>query len=189
MVGYSRRQILLVSLIVEGALAGIYFVWFALRGESIGGIAFWRWPTQDELLLGLAGTLPLFFLNFTLFGKLGERVSCLRSCYEFRDRVVQPLANQLDWVGAVLVSLCAGIGEELFFRGVIQGEAGIIIASLAFSFLHFGRAATKYALVVFVYTVIGFYFGFLASYSDSLLVPIISHAVYDLGAILYLRYL
>lgn len=43
---------------------------------------------------------------------------------------------KLNWNEVVLVSLCAGVGEELLFRGAIQPFAGIVVTSIAFVAIH-----------------------------------------------------
>ncbi len=81
------------------------------------------------------------------------------------------------------ISACAGLAEELLFRGAIQVKFGIIVASIIFGLLHFVTPA--YCIIA---TIMGFYLGFLFQYYDSLLIPIQLHFVYDLGALIYLRY-
>ncbi len=73
--------------------------------------------------------------------------------------------------------------EELLFRGVIQVKLGIVGASIIFGLLHFITPA--YCVIA---TIMGFYLGFLFQYYESLLIPIQLHFIYDLGALLYLRY-
>ncbi|HDY67103.1 MAG: CPBP family intramembrane metalloprotease [Candidatus Scalindua sediminis] len=82
-----------------------------------------------------------------------------------------------------LISILAGFAEELLFRGVIQVKLGIIGASIIFGLLHFITPA--YCVIA---TIMGFYLGFLFQYYESLLIPIQLHFIYDLGALVYLRY-
>ncbi|MFN8388703.1 MAG: type II CAAX endopeptidase family protein [Bdellovibrionota bacterium] len=179
---YSRKHILLLSFLLEGCLTLVFFVWAAYRG-----ITFPICPDWNEVTLGLLFCAPLFALNYLLFGPLSERVPFLRSCYEFRDRIVRPLAEALDLWSSAAVSLCAGIGEELFFRGVIQTEFGIFVASVFFSLLHFGPAVRKYVFIATLYVGIGYYFGIICLGNHSLWVPIIAHAAYDFIALLYIQ--
>lgn len=187
---YKQANIILVSLAVEGFLVGIFLLW-AYRGATLGHPAPspTLLPTAHDLVLGLGFCIPLFIVNFLLFGPLSKRFSLLHSCYEFKDRVVRPLAAELDYRTGLFVALCAGVGEELFFRGVLANEFGIIISSVLFSLMHFGPAVMKFRLVATIYLVIGFYFGWIYSHTGSLWVPIITHAAYDYAALLYMRYL
>lgn len=92
--------------------------------------------------------------------------------------------------GLAAVSLAAGLGEEILFRGALQPLAsgwtsptvGLISVSLIFGLLH--AASTTYFILA---TVVGFYFGWLAQAYDDLVAPIIAHALYDFAALLYLR--
>ncbi len=87
------------------------------------------------------------------------------------------------------MSLLAGVGEELFFRGVLQPEliswtgtlAGLIAASVVFGLLH--AITPTYALLA---TAVGAYLGWLALASGNLLGPMIAHGVYDFFALAYL---
>ena len=82
-----------------------------------------------------------------------------------------------------LISILAGFAEELLFRGVIQVKLGIVGASIIFGLLHFITPA--YCVIA---TIMGFYLGFLFQYYESLLIPVQLHFIYDLGALVYLRY-
>jgi CAAX protease family protein len=87
-----------------------------------------------------------------------------------------------------LLALAAGGSEEVLFRGVIQTGLGravpawlaLIVASAAFGLVHF--ASRAYAVVA---GVIGIYLGALFLVQGSLLAPIITHALYDFVALLY----
>jgi hypothetical protein len=81
------------------------------------------------------------------------------------------------------ISVFAGLAEELLFRGVIQVKLGIVGASIIFGLLHFITPA--YCVIA---TIMGFCLGFLFQYYDSLLIPIQLHFIYNLGALIYLRY-
>jgi membrane protease YdiL (CAAX protease family) len=43
---------------------------------------------------------------------------------------------QLTWSEIILISVCAGVGEELLFRGAIQPFAGIVFTAIAFVAIH-----------------------------------------------------
>lgn len=94
--------------------------------------------------------------------------------------------------GAVLlISILAGIGEELLIRGVLQGwlmqrwppEWAIVAAAVVFGMAHaISRLYFAFA------TLIGVYLGVLYYLTDNLLVVIVTHALYDWIVIrLYLR--
>jgi membrane protease YdiL (CAAX protease family) len=88
-----------------------------------------------------------------------------------------------------LISLAAGVGEELLFRGLLQAAiadwlhpwAGLGIASLVFGLAH--SITRTYAVLA---TLLGAYLGGLWLACDNLLAPMITHALYDFLALLYL---
>ena len=88
------------------------------------------------------------------------------------------------------VSLCAGVGEELLFRGWllpaiaswmperIEPQVAMGLA-LAGSSVLFGLVHPITKLYIVVAALIGVYFGALYLWSGNLLVPIVAHAAYD----------
>ena len=82
----------------------------------------------------------------------------------------------------------AGLGEELLFRGFIQRglenwgslTAGLVISSVLFGLAH---AMTKAYLLLGILA--GFFFGGIYVMTGNLLIPMITHAVYDFVALLY----
>lgn len=180
----EKRQILVISFLIEGILVSIFAIWVMLRG-----LEFPFYPQNRSLVQGVVLSFPLFALNYAFFGPPAERVRLFRGCVQFKRHVVKPLADRLDTLSALLVAALAGLGEELFFRGVVQHEFGLLAASLAFAILHFGPAIRSYYLVASLYLVFGFYFGFLMYLTQDIWVPIITHVVYDFGALLYLKHL
>jgi hypothetical protein len=132
---------------------------------------------------GIAATLPL----------LGVLRWCLRTEWEpmrrlvnlVEERITPYLAGASAW-GIVLLSLLAGIGEEVLFRGVIQaGLAEWLPAWLAVGIvaLLFGVAhwvTMSYAVFA---TLIGVYLGILFLVTGNLLAPVVTHALYDVVAL------
>ena len=95
-----------------------------------------------------------------------------------------PTFSILSTPQIVLVSMAAGVGEELLFRGWLQAVVGWAPASLAFGLAHvagvrmfaFGLWATGMGLVL----------GGLALATGGLLASMIAHACYDVLAFHYL---
>lgn len=182
--GSIGNSLLISSFLVEGVLAGIFFIWANLKEYKMI-----PWPNPDEILIGVFLCLPLFLINYLLFGPLSYKVPALKTCYEFKDKIVRPLAESLNYKSSLFIAAFAAIGEELFFRGFIQTELGIVVASLLFSLLHFGPAAKRYAFIAFLYFLIGIYFGVIVQFFGSLWIAIITHAFYDYIALIYMKYL
>jgi membrane protease YdiL (CAAX protease family) len=92
---------------------------------------------------------------------------------------------KISYREVVLISVVAGIGEELLFRGVIQPTIDLIPASVIFGIAHFGGRGM---LVFEILTgLIGLIFGCLAITSGGLLASIVAHAGYDAIALTYIR--
>ena len=132
---------------------------------------------------GIAATLPL----------LGVLRWCLRTEWGPMRRLVSLVENHLTPYlagasagGIVLLSLMAGIGEEVLFRGVIQAGLGerlpawlaVGIAALLFGVAHW--LTMSYAVFA---ALIGVYLGVLFLVTGNLLVPAVTHALYDVVAL------
>ena len=100
--------------------------------------------------------------------------------------IVRPLFEHVRMWHIVVISMLAGIGEELLFRGVLQPLIGLPLASLIFGAVHVGgRAFIGYGVWA---ACIGAVFGWLTFATGGLLAPIVAHAVYDMLALAYVRY-
>jgi len=137
-------------------------------------------------------TLPLALTAF-LLDKVEDELPALQDVTMATQRSVLALLGGTfkPFVG-LAVSIClgmaAGFGEELLFRGILQtklsGWVGSYVAvglsSIIFGLLH--AVTPLYAILA---TIASIYFGGLFIYSDNLAVPILCHAIYDVGALLF----
>ncbi|MCH8963087.1 MAG: CPBP family intramembrane metalloprotease [Bacteroidetes bacterium] len=181
----TRRQLLLIAIVVEGGL--VLLAWGL--GAVVGTPAF------DQLHLSWAAT------GFGLLASvpmLGGLVWVVRSQWpplaRFRgtiDEVVTPLFANCTMMDLVVISALAGLGEEVLFRGVMQtalaGAVGLSLA-VAFTSIVFGLAhfiSVTYAVYA---TVVGVYLGVLLIVFGNLLAPVVAHAAYDFLALVYLVY-
>jgi membrane protease YdiL (CAAX protease family) len=160
-------------------------------------LGLWSWqqvfllPLPAECLpllgLGLLATLPMLLLLLLVMQSTWSAVIRLR---EVVDQFVRTtLSNASIWMLAAL-SLAAGLGEEWLFRGLLQagladwwGEASapqaILVAAVIFGLCHW--LTHLYFLAAFL---IGIYLGWLYWWTESLVVPIVAHALYDLIGLL-----
>jgi uncharacterized protein len=86
----------------------------------------------------------------------------------------------------LLLAACAGVGEEALFRGVIQAALLDRLpawVALALTALLFGAAHALSAAYAVLATLMGLYLGGLQLAGDNLLVPILTHGLYDLVAL------
>jgi membrane protease YdiL (CAAX protease family) len=172
----------LVGVLFELALLVIALVWDLVFGESI--LRHFRWRPADALA-GAISSLPLFvFFVWTLKSKL----QVFARHRQVLDSLVPRLfAGWPVWQWAA-ISLCAGVCEEVLFRGALQsglatrvGSApAVIVVSLLFGALHL--LSWTYGIIA---GLIGVYLGVLFLVSGNLLAPVMAHAVYDFAAIFY----
>ena len=147
-----------------------------------------QWDRWDELLrphvadvaLGVLAASVLYGVFFA-----GDRV--LR-------RWMPRLAGQVDTlylvrsvrssgrlpVPAVLVLV--GCAEELFWRGFVQDRAGFAVALAAYVAVHLWE---RKAVLVLAAVVGGAYWGGMFAWRESLVGPLVSHALWDLSVIVW----
>jgi hypothetical protein len=112
----------------------------------------------------------------------------IRRLSRLLDGIVRSLFAEARLVDLALVSCLAGVGEEAFFRGAVQSAlarwmnewAALFAASMLFGAAHLVSPA--YAVLA---GLAGAYLGWLYLESDNLIVPMISHALYDFLALAY----
>lgn len=116
-------------------------------------------------------------------------VGPLRSLMKPTDELLVPLFSNWSLAELAMVSALAGIGEEMLFRGVAQAAlsdilgtwGGLAAASVLFGLVHF--LSPSYA----VYTaLIGAFLGLLWMVTGNLLVPAVTHGLYDGAMLVYL---
>lgn len=134
------------------------------------------------------GTL-LAFITFLLFALI----------YRFGGKFAQALLNDArrvsgifsgySWLHLACVAALAGVGEELLFRGFLQTWLGnyfaitwaILIASIIFGLLHY----LSHAYFISA-TLMSIAFGVAYYMTDSLLMVVVWHGIYDFIALLVL---
>ena len=136
-----------------------------------------------DLIWGIAATLPMFAMAWLVERSRWRPLRYLRLVVH--KLVVSAFSDCSTWQIA-LVSMLAGFGEELFFRGImldaLRGNGGmtwIVAVALLVSSLLFGLAHAMTRAYLVLATLIGLYLGGLLLLSESLLVPMMTHAVYD----------
>jgi membrane protease YdiL (CAAX protease family) len=150
----------------------------------------------EALVNGALWVVPLGVFAYVL-DLLEERVPALQDVTKATQRSVLALFGG-KWkpifavATASALGLAAGIGEEMLFRGVLQYElatrfgefASVAVTSIIFGALH--AVTPLYALLASLASV---YFGWLYTSSGNLAVPIATHALYDIAALLYCHWI
>jgi len=152
-------------------------LWFGLNIELslLGRIGWW------SLGLGAIGGVLLYICVFYLTRLFWIRLSSLRSLMSYLHR----LFKDFSWFSIVIISVMAGVGEELLVRGVLQSYLishfnpviGIVLASLTFGLMHY--LTKTYVMIAFA---LGLLFGLAYYISESMALVMVAHAVYDVVA-------
>jgi len=91
-------------------------------------------PNLKTVAISIAMVIPCFMVS--IIGSaltVAFQPDVVENLEDTMDQMTSGLANP---IGALLIGLSAGIGEEVLFRGAIQARFGIIIAALFWTTLH-----------------------------------------------------
>lgn len=183
----------------SGSVAGS-FVGTALAVEGILGLVGWglglwsgqNWEmilkgTSSGLLLGVLGGLGMVAVHLGMVMPGGPRNPLYRTIYRPLHRTLRAPLRDARLFDLVLLALASGIGEEMLFRGWLQTQTNIWVASVAFGACHvWGRASLPYGLYA---TGMGFVLGGLFAHTgQNLWAPASAHVVNNLLGFLALKY-
>jgi membrane protease YdiL (CAAX protease family) len=179
----GRGLILGLAILAEGGLGAIALAVGAWLGHPPLGS--FGWDVRDAVLGAVAAAPMLLVFLLCVYRPVGPLKGLNRVAVE----LVKPLFAPCTLADLAFISLLAGVGEEMLFRGVLQaafGEwlgpwPGLVAASLVFGALHLISPA--YGLFA---TLTGVYLGWVWMLSDNLLVVMVAHALYDLVALVVL---
>ena len=183
----NRRQIVIAAIVFEAAIG--LFAWGVghFVEAPVERIIVWN---DRDLWIGLLAALPALV---SLLVMIRVPLAPLRRLRDLVRTHIVPLFRGCSLAELFVISIIAGVGEEMLFRGVIQhGLAerigppggtmvGIGIASLLFALAH--ALSGTYAILA---GLISIYFGWLLVATGNLLVPIAAHSAYDFLAFVYL---
>jgi len=135
----------------------------------------------DDLHVSLTASIPVVLFAILATSRWGIQLPGLKGVYQsLKASGVRSLIVDSHWVNLLLISVLAGISEEILFRGIIQVKLGIIVASIIFGALH-SLTATYFVIA----TLMGFYLGYVFERTEhNLAIPMIVHALYDFVAFL-----
>ncbi len=177
---FLRIKILVIALLIESIALIMAFLlawYFDINIFPLTANLF------RDILIGTLAALPPFALFVFSLSEKAEKFPVIGSLRKVMITDIRAIFSSASFFDLILISLLAGFAEEVLFRGVIQVKSGIIIASILFGLIHFVTPA--YAVIA---VIMGFYMGIFFHIFESLLIPIHLHFIYDLGALIYLKY-
>jgi len=170
--------------LVEGGLAIV-----AILAAPFVGIDYWThcWCDGKTLQQTAWAILPLV-AGYCVLQMLP--LTCLKQIDQFVRTMYWQYMGHLTLGQLAVIATLAGLGEEFFFRGLIQlglsDVCGVGLAILLTSLL-FGLAHAITLTYVILAFIISLYLGFLFDWTDNLFVPIAVHALYDFFVFLFIR--
>lgn len=150
----------------------------------------YRRPTRRDALWTVAGFLGLIVTS----AALGEVIAALGLESAQNQVILTGRDHPLLFLVMVPVTLLfVAPGEELVFRGVVQGQfrraygalPAVVIASLLFGVSHSGAlSGSGKVTYLLVATVLGLLLGAVYEYTENVLIPVAIHAAWN--SLLYL---
>jgi len=181
----DRKALLSVTIVVEGGLFLLALT--LLNGAGIDPRSGFD-PSAGATFLALLFCLPMLAALYMTTRTDWPPLSRLR---KEMDEKVRPIFANCKPIDLLILSLFAGVAEELFFRGWLQTVlvgrfgllAGILLASLLFGLAHY--LSREYALYAFI---TGLYLGVIFHLTGNLYLLMSIHALYDFVALLTLKF-
>jgi membrane protease YdiL (CAAX protease family) len=156
-----------------GALTVAAALWSGLRGLDL---RFFGHSVASSVLLGSLAAVATVSLGLLVY-----RLSPVLR--EIAEELAPRLVDGVDRGSLVLLALFSGVGEEIFFRGAVQQEFGLVVASLVFGLVHVGPDR-RYLVWTAWAVLAGFLFGSLYEVTGGLLAPILAHSAHNAATLL-----
>jgi membrane protease YdiL (CAAX protease family) len=181
----DHRRLITLAVLFEGGLAVLALGLGWLVDEPPLRSLHWSW---NGAFASVAATVPMLLM---LVICLRWPVGPLARVRALLDDFVRPIFSGCSAMEVTAIAGLAGLGEEMLFRGVLQGLSsrwfgpwmGIGLVNVLFGLLH--MVTPTYALTA---GLTGLYLGWLMLWKQNLLVVIVPHALFDLAALLYVIY-
>ncbi|MDQ3443224.1 MAG: CPBP family intramembrane metalloprotease [Chloroflexota bacterium] len=134
-------------------------------------------PSLKTVAISVAMVIPCFMVS--LVGSaltVAFQPDVIDNLEDTMDQMTTGLTNP---VGALLIGLSAGIGEEVLFRGAIQARFGIVIAALFWTTLHIQY---DFSFVLVGLFGVGILLGLQRKYLGTTS-AVITHALYNMAVV------
>ena len=174
-----------LGVLTVGIVSG-FFAYFIGSIFNIDFAALIKWSLSD-IAIALLGAVPLIGGLYAFMNVQAPKIAAFR-----KDQIEYFAAIGFEFTPfrIALIALCAGVFEELLFRGVLQQVVAIhtplwvslIVTNVVFGALHWRNVT--YASIA---GIVGLYLGIIFALTNNLLVVIIIHALYDVVALAVTR--
>lgn len=182
----DRITVMNITLVLEAALLLASTFW--LQIAQINLLPALRF-SRNALLFGVlagVGTASSGFLVVWLGSVFKDSLKWMHALTTIVFEEIAPLFATLKFTDIFLLAAASGFCEEVFFRGVIQAQLGLLPTSILFGFFHCpSRRHVSYGIWAFA---AGLFLGLLRDWTGCLWVSIIAHALSNLIGIASLRY-
>ncbi len=166
-------------IVIEALILIIAAIWGYLRD-----LAWWEHFTRLELIIpGIALGIAISFLSWKAM-QLAIRHGDKDLAWTL-DELMLPMFGEQPISSCITLALASGICEEVFFRGILLPEAGMLLSCLIFGAMHTGdRRLIKSAVWA---GLAGWLFAFMYMKTGSLALPIAAHAANNFTSFLILK--
>lgn len=162
---------------------------------AVGWLAVWSMgPSGPEATMGwveatgwgICGSV----VTYLTLSTLSRLPGVVQNSLSDQMRQLYVFACSYSWPVLIVLSVFAGVGEELLFRGAVQGWlarhtnewVAVVAASLLFGLVHY--LSFTYFIIA---TGLGLVLGAVYALTDSLLLVMVWHGAYDMIALYCLR--
>jgi membrane protease YdiL (CAAX protease family) len=179
----SLDYVAFLAWLVPSAVLAVGFPFVRTIRESLIRVGLVR-PSVGQIVFGLFAAIALVGIMLgldagisALWNKMGWPTT--------NEKAVEKLLNfAFNPLGAVIIGVVAGLGEELFVRGVLQPRMGIVLSNLFFTAMHALQYNWDGLLSVFI---IGLALGLIRKRTNTTTSAIV-HGTYDFTLLLLTYY-
>jgi len=187
-VKFDRAQVLILVVVMEAALLLAATIWCYFAKIELKPLLSVSDPSIFLVGIGVGVLMALFSLFLSNMAKrFSKQLPFLASFEEFIQSTLQPIFAGVNPLDILLIALASGFCEEVFFRGVLQSQFGIVIASFVFGLFHF-TGHKKHLFYVVWAGLAGALLGGMMIMFNSLWVPICAHVINNFVSITMVRY-
>lgn len=184
---YSRSFVVNCAIGVEALLLLVATIWVHLAHIDLLPMLVLKDATPILIGAALGVIMSLSSLVIAKVArKYKDRLPFLSGFDEIVSTMLQPLFKGMTPLDIFLIAFSSGFCEEVFFRGVLQTQFGLIPASIIFGLVH--CSGWQYIIYVIWAMLAGLLFGVLLQVSGGLWLPITMHVVNNLVSITMIRY-